>query len=748
MKTFLLTPNKREIIGHAGEVNEIAIAMNVTSWIEDAPDGVPGLMCIRPDTKRIPVTCAVTDGLLVAELPEECTRMPGMYSYSATWTQNGSIRFMRGYTTVLLSSELVGRGPDHGPRTPDWAREIFIQAEQIRSALDAALQLRDMADSAAASKSDAEAAAGRAETAMETAEQAMTAAVDAKDTLEGMRGALSALLKQDDGGYPLIPGTAEGWMEQGTLNLEYGTEMASNERIRLRSLIPVRDIGRFEADEGYQIYVLCYDAGRNFMGVWYHNELVINMGLWQQVVNVLKVPTDVAYVRPMMSKTDGGSITIAEARALKIWRYMNEAAFDAERPFGAQLQNSAEPYLEYGLAGFELLEPGAIDGTGADADGAQYTLNSRRTPGLWPINGAESIVSHMEWVHLASAYNYLYWYTSGGVFISRTGGRNTNTVMGKPPANAAYFRISLTSTTAGDITDENITDYVIKWRVINPNVRKKWYVLGDSISAGYYSLTKTMADEMGVTFFYESPVTAPDGDATGSLFDATLQHNYWGYANRWINKALVPLGTPGQGYFRTAFNGKNGLAMVQENDFADADLITVAWGFNDWHYNQARGNHDLIDAAEPYATAATDASRITTINQAIWYCLGVLIDKAPDAEIVVQTPLNAWAYGGDFASNWSINYAMSNSGTLAQIHDDIVYWADYYGLKVLDLTYNNSFVNRQNIKSAIIDGSHPSDETHKRLGRYVANTLTGVTDVRRTDVAGSMAEFKAYLGLT
>lgn len=549
-------------------------------------------------------------------------------------------------------------------------------------------------------------------------------------------------------GYPLIPSTAEGWMEQGTLSLADGTEMASTTRIRYRSMIPVQDIARFEADDGYQIYVLCFDKAGAFLGVWYQNGLRINAGLWHPVCNILNVPAGVAYVRPMMSKANGENIVIGEAKALKVWRRMNEAAFDAENPFRPQLMNSVEPYLTYGLAGFELLEPGAIDGTGANADGAQYVNNSRRTPGLWPLNGAESIVSHLEWITIVSAYNYIFWYTANGTYISRTGGRNTNTVIGTPPSNAAYFRVSLTSTTAGDINDENVTDYVIKWRVINPNVRKKWYVLGDSISAGYYSLTKTMADEMGVEFFYESPVTAPDGDATGSLYDPTLQHNYWGYANRWINKALVPLGTPGQGYFRTAFNSKNGINVVQENDFAGADLITVAWGFNDWHYNQPRGNHELLDASEPYATATTDATRITTVNQAIWYCLGVLIDKAPDAEIVVQTPMNAWAYGGDFASNWSINYALSNSGTLAQIHDDIVYWADYYGLKVIDLTYNNSFVNRQNIKSAIIDGSHPSDETHKRLGRYVANTLTGVTDVRRTDVAGSMAEFKAYLGLT
>jgi hypothetical protein len=210
----------------------------------------------------------------------------------------------------------------------------------------------------------------------------------------------------------------------------------------------------------------------------------------------------------------------------------------------------------------------------------------------------------------------------------------------------------------------------------------------------------------------------------GAVWDASLTHNYWGYANRWfLNRSLQGNAYPGQGYIRTAANNRNGILEVVNADLTDAGLIVVAWGFNDWHYNQTRGNHDLIDASVPYPTAGYDYSQITTINQAIWFCLGELIRKAPLAKIVVQTPMNGWLYGGDFASNWGIGYEMSNSGTLAQIHDDIKYWADYYGLQVLDMTYNNSIVNRRNIKDVLLDGSHPSDPAHQQLGRHVAIAL-------------------------
>ena len=255
---------------------------------------------------------------------------------------------------------------------------------------------------------------------------------------------------------------------------------------------------------------------------------------------------------------------------------------------------------------------------------------------------------------------------------------------------------------------------------VSGSPKNKWFVLGDSISAGYFSITDEEAAEKGYTISYR-----PEGlSGVGAVWDASLAHNYWGYANQWfLKRNLQPKAYPGQGYFRVASNSQNGIYVVKNTDFSDAGLITVAWGFTDWHYNQPRGNHDLINPSVPYPTAGYDTSQIQTVNQAIWYCLGELIRKAPEAKIVVQTPMNGWLYGGDFASNWGIGYEMSQSGKLSDIHDDIVYWANYYGLQILDMTYNNSMVNRLNIKDVLLDGSHPTDPAHQQLGRHVSTML-------------------------
>ena len=178
MRTFLLEKGKREVIARAGESGGVAIAINVTKWLQDWPDGVPGLLCERPDAQRLPVSCGVTDNLLIAELPPECLRMPGVYEYTATWTQNGELKVSERYEPIVLVSPFAGGDPDPR-RTPDWAREIYIQAEQIKTALNGALQMAQYAVDAEKARDDAQAAQLAAETAQGAAEDAKEASEEA-----------------------------------------------------------------------------------------------------------------------------------------------------------------------------------------------------------------------------------------------------------------------------------------------------------------------------------------------------------------------------------------------------------------------------------------------------------------------------------------------------------------------------------------------------------------------------------------
>lgn len=373
------------------------------------------------------------------------------------------------------------------------------------------------------------------------------------------------------------------------------------------------------------------------------------------------------------------------------------------------------------LDGISNLVPGAIDGTGADVANTGNYYSYRTDYTVCREFSTVSASMTLAATPSGTYYMYVVFYDSAKTFISRVGGSRRTTVTASVPDNAEFVRVSLTYVGQDNVSAFTLSALAVL-RAGSPT--NKWYVFGDSISAGYYSMTASMAQAAGVTLDYNSPVTTEGGEATGSVWDRSLSHNYWGYANKWaLNRELVPDAYPGQGYLRTASNNQNGVYVVNNTDVSDAGLITVAWGFNDWHYNQNRGDHTLIDPAVLYPGEGYDTSQITTVNQAIWYCLGTLIRKAPGAQIIVQTPMNGWAYGGDFAGDWGIGLELSKSGTLADIHDDIVYWANYYGLQVLEMTYNNSAVNRRNIKDALIDGSHPSDATHMQLGRYVGVAL-------------------------
>jgi len=176
MKTYILT-DEVQAIGNAGEQGGISVAVDVSTWQAEYADGIGAMLCERPDGRPVPLSATVTDNLLLAVLPQECTSRPGQYVYKATWTQAGVLRISHSYKALILTTE-NGRGiPPDKPGTPAWATEIFVKAEQIDAALDAAMQLEQFAK-------DAEDAKDAAEDAQDAAEDAQEAAEEARDRAE------------------------------------------------------------------------------------------------------------------------------------------------------------------------------------------------------------------------------------------------------------------------------------------------------------------------------------------------------------------------------------------------------------------------------------------------------------------------------------------------------------------------------------------------------------------------------------
>lgn len=516
--------------------------------------------------------------------------------------------------------------------------------------------------------------------------------------------------------------------EVGGIDVGTGKNVSNPVTNRLRTVLsnPFNGLCALVATPGYQIILYCYDNSDAYLGTWNGTGFSIGSATWRTTIQVTNIDASATRFRIALKLDTGADMSLndyAGCTFVSASRILAEHNATTMENVLSTINDEKITVMQFGL---ESLRTGAIDSTGGNTDSGSYYGSSYRTAGHITIPDAVThVISEVKENEPTNYYQYISFYDDSFAFLSRVGGHYVATVTAERPANAKYCRVSLTQITTSEMGIDNIALYrlrLCKEKTISPV--KKWYVLGDSISAGYYSMTERMAQEAGLTLSYISPVTTEGGEVTGSVWDKTLSHTYWKYANDWFLKQdLVGMAYPGQGYFRVASNGQNGIYVVKNNDFSDAGLITVAWGFNDWHYDQPRGNHDLIDSGVPYPVAGYDTSQITTVNQAIWYCLGELIRQAPNAKIVVQTPMNGWAYGGDFSTNWGIGYEMSSSGKLSDIHDDIVYWCNYYGLQYIEMTYNNSVVNRRNIKDTIIDGSHPSDAAHKQLGRTVAIAL-------------------------
>lgn len=168
-RTYLLT-DEIQAIGRAGETG-IAVAVNVAGWQVSYPGGVGAIRCTRPDAKQQEISCTITNGLMIGELPDECTSRPGIYQLLATWTVEGAQQASNGYKVVVLSTTDGREAPPGCPGTPAWATQIFVQAEQINAALDAALQLTQYAADAEEARDAAQEARAAVEGAMGTAEE-------------------------------------------------------------------------------------------------------------------------------------------------------------------------------------------------------------------------------------------------------------------------------------------------------------------------------------------------------------------------------------------------------------------------------------------------------------------------------------------------------------------------------------------------------------------------------------------------
>lgn len=273
------------------------------------------------------------------------------------------------------------------------------------------------------------------------------------------------------------------------------------------------------------------------------------------------------------------------------------------------------------------------------------------------------------------------------------------------PDGVSYFRICMHK--AKDIhfiAKVNPYEYWLNSKIdsISPSSKpedgRKLYTLGDSITKGMFA-TVGASSASGLT---------------------SQGYPYWiGIINGY---SVVNLGNSGSGWANvgsaetaddssTAMNAKD---VVDGNDFSDADIITMAWGLNDW--KGASQNIVLGDMS----SVSGDGTVIGNMK----YCIETLMTKKPTAQLIVLLPLNTnrqWS-GMDtmtLENNWAFGYAYRNNQTLQDYRTAIKQCAEYYNVKVIDLE-EVCPINRLNLRDVCGDGLHPTKAFHKRMGFALA----------------------------
>ena len=216
----------------------------------------------------------------------------------------------------------------------------------------------------------------------------------------------------------------------------------------------------------------------------------------------------------------------------------------------------------------------------------------------------------------------------------------------------------------------------------------RWCAMGDSITEGYYSLTNE------------------EGQGDYALDKTKGWINYVANLNGYT---LTNEGEGGTGYVNTKNERPNAVDKAKEIDFTNFDFVTLAYGINDWKYNQNLGtfNDDVETGGTLYSNMRKTIEYIQSEN--------------PNIKIIVITPFNVCNVG-EYASNWGLGYEFSNSKTLEDTFNAIVKVCNYYDIEYIDMTHY-SLINRQNIQSLLLDGVHPTLEAHKHLGYELSKKI-------------------------
>ena len=290
-------------------------------------------------------------------------------------------------------------------------------------------------------------------------------------------------------------------------------------------------------------------------------------------------------------------------------------------------------------------------------------------------------------------------YTYGDFFIisKRTGNCYTQfvfTTINDKNQKRGYFRVF------------NDTTNIIKWSDLNVMFHKSqdnYVAFGDSITHGYQK--------------------------TVNGVDTISNYQYWKTVGNVLKLNAVEGANTGSGFVKVQGN-KNALRIIEDYDFTDVNLVTLAFGTNDWNGNIPLGTIDDPAINGNVNTNGTYTNDTNTIYSAIKYCVEKILSVDPKITIILITPINRSQVGSSGATltkegNWGYGAINTAGYTLGDVCQAIVDVAKYYGLPYIDNREGNP-INRLTVKSLTVDGLHPSDWGYMKLGQYYAGKIGSI----------------------
>ena len=352
----------------------------------------------------------------------------------------------------------------------------------------------------------------------------------------------------------------------------------------------------------------------------------------------------------------------------------------------ASLRNSSEVInTVWGIGNFSIT-------TGADIRGSLDGNTSRRSSPVFNAPYPMAVGNDTDYRLRMSIAGSDYAITSGGDFAA-----GNFTVV---PANTP-FRVTIRNQSDSDIsalTDGELNSHVYI-RALFPNgyAPVKWCAMGDSITQGWYS-------EISGSGAVNNTDASKTWAAKVAMINGWQVKNIARGSTGWLDPVTA-------GDYTSA-----GFYVARHTDFTPYNLVTLAYGINDWKANRVVGSYEDVPVADETPTTVMQAMRAT---------IEAIMASNPTCKIIVILPLNCIGYSynyGSKATNYGLGYAFSNSGTLESFVQKMIEVCNYYGVQYVDQSHY-SCINRENLMTALPDGVHPSVAFHDLLAHELAKKI-------------------------